>query len=188
MKRSLPNRQSGAVLFIALIMLLIITLLGIGSMREVDLETRITGNLMEQKRLQNAAESALREGERRITASNDMVACTSAQTTAPCYLGQAIDENYDFANALAYSGLDGITTLGRKARWYIRLVGGPYSAGNTGASANGASNALASAETAESGTSFYYEVNAQSYQDGDASNTCTSLTLCLTSTVTLLIK
>lgn len=188
MMHPLPHRQSGAVLFIALIMLLIITLLGIGSMREVILETRITGNLIEQKRLRNAAESALREGERRITASQSVDQCSVNQTTAPCYISEATDEAYAFANALAYSGYDGDTSLEREARWYIRLVGGPYTAGSTSASANGASNALASAETADSGTSFYYEVNAQSYQDGNASETCTSLTLCLTSTVTLLIE
>nr|WP_131175720.1 PilX N-terminal domain-containing pilus assembly protein [Pseudomonas sp. FRB 230] len=184
----LPHRQSGAVLFVALIMLLIITLLGIGSMREVVLETRITGNLLEQKRLQNAAESALREGERRITTGTNITQCNTKTTTAPCYISEATDLDYSFDKALAYSGLDGDTDLEREARWYLRLIGGPYTAGSTGASANGASNALASPETAQSGSTFYYEVNSQSYQDGNDSDTCTSATLCLTSTVTLLVE
>jgi len=189
MIHALPRRQSGAVLFIALIMLLIITLLGIGSMREVVLESRITGNLLEQKRLQNAAESALREGERRIIAKGTIEQCgADGQTKAPCYIDEASDADYAFAQALEYSGYDGNTTLERKARWYVRLIGGPYTAGSTGASANDASKALASAETADSGTTFYYEVNAQAYQNGNQRDTCTSLTLCLTSTVTLLIE
>lgn len=182
------NNQSGAVLFVALIMLLIITLLGIGSMREVILETRITGNLIEQKRLQNSAESALREGERRILNADSIEKCGNKQNTDPCYISEATDENYTFAKALTYSGLNGSTTLTRPARWYVRFIGGPYTAGSTGASANGASNALASAETAEAGTSFYYEVNAQAFKGDadDAPTTCTAATLCMTSTVTLL--
>lgn len=179
------NHQSGAVLFVALIMLLIITLLGIGSMREVILETRITGNLIEQKRLQNSAESALREGERRILNADSIEKCG---TTVPCYISEATDENYTFTKVVTYSGLDGKTTLTRPARWYVRFIGGPYTAGSTSASANGASNALASAETAEAGTSFYYEVNAQAFKGDadDAPTTCTAATLCMTSTVTLL--
>jgi type IV pilus assembly protein PilX len=181
------RREAGAVLFIALIMLLIITLLGIGSMREVVLESRITGNLIEQKRLQSAAESALREAERRITSASSIVVC-SESSTFPCYTATADDEAYDFSSTTTYSGLDGDTTLDRDARWYIRLIGGPYTSGSTGASANGASNALAGTDTASSGSSFYYEVNAQAYKNGDDSDTCTSTTLCMTSTVTLLIK
>lgn len=188
MIHAFPRHQSGAVLFVALIMLLVITLLGVSSMREVILETRITGNLVEQKRLQNAAESALREGERLITSSSTIVQCSGNQTRDPCYISEATDEGYSFDKALAYSGLDGNTTLERDARWYVRLIGGPYTAGSTSASANGASNALASAETAQSGTTFYYEVNAQSYKDGNEGDTCGSLTLCLASTVTLLIE
>ncbi len=188
MNYSLPRNQSGAVLFIALIMLLIITVLGIGSMSEVTLESRITGNLLEQKRLLNAAESALREGERRISASTNVDQCSDNTTTAPCYISNATDLDYSFDRALDYSGLDGNTTLEREARWYVRLIGGPYTVGGTGASANGASNALASPETAQAGTTFYYEINSQSYQDGNASDTCTSGTLCLTSTLTLLVE
>lgn len=182
------NQQSGAVMFVALIMLLIITLLGIGSMREVILETRITGNLIEQKRLQNSAESALREGERRIVKADSIEKCGTKQNIDPCYISEATDEDYTFTKALTYSGLDGDTELTRPARWYVRFIGGPYTAGSTSASANGASNALASAETAEAGTSFYYEVNAQAFKgdEDDAPAACTAVTLCMTSTVTLL--
>ena len=42
-----PKQQRGAVLFIALIMLLVITVLAVSSMREVTLEARITGNFLE---------------------------------------------------------------------------------------------------------------------------------------------
>ncbi|WP_437881812.1 pilus assembly PilX family protein [Pseudomonas sp. LRF_L74] len=182
-----PGQQQGTVLFIALVMLLVITLLGISSMREVMLESRITGNLIEQKKLSGSAESALREAERRITNDKSVTDCAES-STSPCYDGEATDENYTFADATAYSGLDGDTELDRQARWYIRLIGGPYTAGSTGASANGASNALAGTDEASSGSSFYYEVNAQSYKEGEDSDTCLSTSLCLTSTVTLFIQ
>ncbi|WP_279870722.1 pilus assembly PilX family protein [Ectopseudomonas oleovorans] len=181
------QHQHGAVLVIALVMLLIITLLGIGSMREVMLESRITGNLIEQKRLHNAAESAQREAERRIGAAAAIEDCLQV-SDIPCYLGKAEDYDYDFNDAEDYKGLSNDTTLEREARWYIRFIGGPFNAGGGGTNdAGNAGGALAGIDTAESGSSFFYEVNAQAYKDGDASDTCTAATLCLTST-TLLIK
>lgn len=182
------HRQRGAVLVVALVMLLIITLLGIGSMREVVLESRITGNLIEQKKLHYTAESAQREAERRIANASSIEDC-SVNNATPCYIGNADDYDYDFSSAVTYSGLDGDTTQERDARWYIRFIGGPYTSGGGGSNDDGSSGAaLAGPDTAESGSSFFYEVNAQSYKDGDESDTCTSATLCLTSTILLLIK
>ncbi|HBZ94750.1 MAG TPA: pilus assembly protein PilX [Pseudomonas sp.] len=183
------HHQRGAVLVIALVMLLIITLLGIGSMREVMLESRITGNLIEQKKLRNAAESAQREAERRIGSAEAIEDC-GVDSSIPCYHGKADDYDYDFSAAESYSGLDGVTVQEREARWYIRFIGGPY--GPSGGGINDAGNAggaVAGIETAESGSSFFYEVNAQAYKGGDEGEegTCIASTLCLTST-TLLIK
>lgn len=62
-----PRHQAGATLLVAIMMLLIITLLALSSMRGVSLESRITGNLKQQKMLMNAAEAALRMGETSIT-------------------------------------------------------------------------------------------------------------------------
>ncbi|OEC35594.1 type IV pilus assembly protein PilX [Pseudomonas cuatrocienegasensis] len=57
------QKQRGAVLFIALIMLLVLTLLAINSMRGVTLETRITANRAQETKLINVADAALREAE-----------------------------------------------------------------------------------------------------------------------------
>lgn len=181
------HRQHGAVLVIALVMLLIVTLLGVGSMREVALESRITGNLIEQKKLRNAAESAQREAERRIGRAATMEDC-SVDNNIPCYQGKANDYDYSFSAAEDYKGLSDDSTLERDARWYIRFIGGPFNAGGGGTNDGGnAGGALAGIDTAESGSSFFYEVNAQAFKDGDESDSCTDATLCLTST-TLLIK
>src|SRR5690625_2727267 len=60
------RRQQGAVLMVALIMLLVITLIAIGTMRNTTLETRLTGARVENTRLQNMVDAALREVEFRF--------------------------------------------------------------------------------------------------------------------------
>jgi len=64
------NAQSGAVLLIALIMLLVLSLLAVGSMRGVTLESRITANRAHDIQLSNIADSALREAEFRFYGPN----------------------------------------------------------------------------------------------------------------------
>ncbi|MCY1426368.1 hypothetical protein D3C76_1008310 [compost metagenome] len=90
---STRRHQTGASLFIALIILLLITVLALSSIREVTLESRITGNLVDQQRLANAAEAGLRDGEYgmtdRITPLEPTSACTAAtegRAPAPCLL------------------------------------------------------------------------------------------------------
>lgn len=68
MKSCSRRHQGGAVLLVALIMLLLLTLLAVTSLRETTLQNRLGGNVSEQKRAYNAAESALREAERRLGA------------------------------------------------------------------------------------------------------------------------
>ena len=60
------QKQQGAVLIIALVMLLVLTVLAVTNMRGVTLESRITANRIETSRLQNLADAALREGEFRF--------------------------------------------------------------------------------------------------------------------------
>lgn len=62
------SSQRGVVLLVALIMLLLLTLLALSSMRSSTLQNRLGGSVSEQKRAYNAADSALREGERRVNA------------------------------------------------------------------------------------------------------------------------
>lgn len=66
MKNFKPKRQQGAVLVIALVMLLVLTVLAVSNMRGVALESRITANRVETERLQSLADAALREGEFRF--------------------------------------------------------------------------------------------------------------------------
>lgn len=60
------QKQQGAVLIIALVMLLVLTVLAVSNMRGVVLESRITASRAETLRLDNVADAALREGEFRF--------------------------------------------------------------------------------------------------------------------------
>lgn len=60
---SARHSQNGAVLVVALVMLLVLTLLAVGSMRGTTLESRITANRAHDTQQQNAADAALREAE-----------------------------------------------------------------------------------------------------------------------------
>ncbi len=60
------SRQNGAVLLIALVMLLVLTVLAVSTMRGVAMESRLTGNRAFTAQLQNSAEAALREAEFRF--------------------------------------------------------------------------------------------------------------------------
>jgi type IV pilus assembly protein PilX len=57
------NRQSGAVLAISLIMLLLLTVIGVASMGNSGLEEKMAGNLRDRNLAFQAAETALRAGE-----------------------------------------------------------------------------------------------------------------------------
>lgn len=59
-------RQRGATLLIALVMLLLLSLLAASSMRQTLLQARSGGAALENTQAFNAAEAALREGERRL--------------------------------------------------------------------------------------------------------------------------
>ncbi|WP_293373920.1 PilX N-terminal domain-containing pilus assembly protein [Nevskia sp.] len=58
-----PRAQQGVVLLIGLIILLLLSLLAIGSIRSTTLEERMTGNSQDQQIAFQVAEAALREAE-----------------------------------------------------------------------------------------------------------------------------
>lgn len=59
-----PRRQDGAILFLALILLLVMTLLILASIRGTVMQERMASNLYDRSLAFQAAEAALREGER----------------------------------------------------------------------------------------------------------------------------
>jgi type IV pilus assembly protein PilX len=69
MTPALPH-QSGAVLPISLIMVLLLTMIGVTGMQTTSLEEKMAGNSRERNLAFQAAESALREGENFLTAAS----------------------------------------------------------------------------------------------------------------------
>ncbi|MBE9525648.1 MAG: hypothetical protein IME94_01615 [Proteobacteria bacterium] len=62
--KNLIQRQQGAVLFISLIMLLLLTIIGVSSMKGTLMEEKMAGNLRDHTLAFEAAESALRDAEK----------------------------------------------------------------------------------------------------------------------------
>ena len=61
---AIPRRQKGVALVVALVLLLVVTVLGLASMRGTVLQERMTANTYDRSLAFQAAEAALREGER----------------------------------------------------------------------------------------------------------------------------
>jgi type IV pilus assembly protein PilX len=61
------NQQTGAVLFISLIMLLLITLIGTTAIQTTTLDEKVTANLRNENMAFQAAETTLRQGERALS-------------------------------------------------------------------------------------------------------------------------
>jgi len=57
------QRQRGAVLIVGLVMLLLLTMIGLASIRGSDLQERMAGNMRDRNLAFQSAEAALREGE-----------------------------------------------------------------------------------------------------------------------------
>lgn len=64
--RVCPGAQRGAVLVVALVMLLLLTIIGMASMRGTALQENMAGNLRENNLSLQAAEAALRKGEETV--------------------------------------------------------------------------------------------------------------------------
>ncbi|MCQ4318306.1 pilus assembly protein PilX [Stutzerimonas zhaodongensis] len=60
------SKQRGAVLLVALIMLLLLTVLGAAAMRDTNLQERMAGNMRDQSLAFQAAEAALRFAEQEV--------------------------------------------------------------------------------------------------------------------------
>jgi type IV pilus assembly protein PilX len=78
------GKQSGAVLFVGLILLVMLTLLGITALQVSTLEERMAGNSRDRNLAFQAAESALRDAERDIQGVKiDGTAATTVRTNGP---------------------------------------------------------------------------------------------------------
>ncbi len=77
------RNQNGAVLIVALVMLLLLTIIGISSMRGTSMQERMAGNLRDQSQAFQAAETSLRRGE--LAVRNMSITTIQNLTTAPSW-------------------------------------------------------------------------------------------------------
>lgn len=128
------TKQSGAVLFISLIILLIMTLLGITGMQTTILEEKMAGNYRDQTIAFQAAESTLRDAEKDIRSSriSGLTGMTSTCTSGLCYNGgndipNIWDDSAKVANAVDYGTHTGIGNLpGVTSQPKYLIVGVPF--------------------------------------------------------------
>lgn len=133
MMNGFQRQQRGVALVVALVFLLILTMLAVTNMREVSLETRITGNLVDEKRLFNSAEAGLKDGEFRTIGTlrkipgeysieaalvplNALQSCAST-AKQPCLLKRDPTFEQDFAQLQNYSP-DDVSALEDNVDWY----------------------------------------------------------------------
>ncbi|MEH6671143.1 pilus assembly PilX family protein [Halopseudomonas sp.] len=133
-KRNMRAQQKGVSLVIALVFLLILTALAVTNMREVALESRITGNLVDEKRLFNSAEAGLKDGEFRTIGTLKKIPgqysveaalkplnaegnCNGVAATEPCLIKRKPSYDQSFDSAQVYSP-DDTSTLEDTVTWY----------------------------------------------------------------------
>jgi type IV pilus assembly protein PilX len=81
-----PRKQRGVALLVVLMLLLIMTLLGLASLRGSIMEERMSANLFDRGLMFQAAEAALRQGEDFAATTKPAqydAACTNGLCTAP---------------------------------------------------------------------------------------------------------
>ena len=119
-RNGIPAQQRGAALMVVLILLLVMTLLGLASLRGTLMEERMSAALFDRGLSFQAAEAALREGEARVAATGragfpavDTGLCngnlcdmpTAAQLGTGTYVARADRDGAHWAAAAAVGAL-----------------------------------------------------------------------------------
>lgn len=161
------NKEQGASLFVALIMLLILTTLAVSSMRGVVLEGRITANRTEQLRLDNQSDSATRAAGNLIAGKPTVLMLCADQEPQPCLKGNTLPTDYSVTDAW-FSDYDGSGVGGTKpakglySGWYLNTAPAGEAEGQTNNPEYG--NRMRGIGT------FYYEANAYAQSEKDSEN------------------
>ncbi|MEN0107970.1 MAG: PilX N-terminal domain-containing pilus assembly protein [Pseudomonas sp.] len=166
--------QRGAALLVALVMLLLLTLVATASLRDSTLHNRLSSVGAERQRAANAAESALREGERRLQVlgnagnvdSGNADCATSISALAGLVSNLCVLSSDLFADSAAagkdwwsaktyatdYSGSDGSSSFSSNPRWNAAYIG---------------TSTYDYAALMEGRGTFYYRVSAEAKADGE---------------------
>lgn len=123
------HKQQGAVLIISLIMLVLLTLIGMGAMRSTTMEERMAGNMRDKQVAFYAAEAALREGERffenliSIGAFNGSAGKLTLADDEPDYWDSS---TWSAGNSIEYSS-SAISNVSKQPRYIVKYAGNSVS-------------------------------------------------------------
>ncbi len=118
------RQQRGAVLIVSLIMLLVMTLLGVSSMKGSAMEEKMTRNLHDKNLAFQAAEAALRAAEQDI--QDNIIATNTFDTDGSdghydrSRLRIWEDIGWTASDSLEYDGFDGSYRVGSPPRYVIQ--------------------------------------------------------------------
>lgn len=124
----LPRRQRGVALLVVLMLLLVMTLLGLASLRGSIMEERMSANLFDRSLMFQAAESALRQGEdfaATTTPGQYTAACTNGLCTAPSTTADVTFTNRWLLDNPPYKATSTVTsgTLSVTPGYFIEYMG-----------------------------------------------------------------
>ncbi|GAA6130996.1 pilus assembly PilX family protein [Halopseudomonas sabulinigri] len=120
----LRSRQSGAALLVALIMLLVVTMIGLASIRSTTLNEKMSSNMYDRSLSYQGAEAALRAGEAAIEADQTLGRdCTNANTNCPSIPTNTFTNNTDGWATVAADYRVNSAKLGSTPQYYIEKMG-----------------------------------------------------------------
>ncbi len=122
------SQQSGVVLMVSLVMLLMLSIIGVSGSQVTTLEEKMAGNSLDQNIAFQAAEAALREGE--LVIKNSITANKSNFTTSPVNanglhlttegLDYKADTSWAAAESVAFA--TAIPSVSAQPRYYIEYI------------------------------------------------------------------
>ncbi|MEO5378646.1 MAG: PilX N-terminal domain-containing pilus assembly protein [Magnetococcus sp. DMHC-6] len=133
------SKERGSVLIISIVLLLILTLLALGSMKDSVMEERMAGSFRDQNLAFQAAESALRNGEAFIetlaTTSDFNILCTQGLCSKEATPDPFQPNQWGSGFSKSYSGT--IAGVSDPPRYYIQVIGAIQESSGTEINLNG---------------------------------------------------
>jgi type IV pilus assembly protein PilX len=130
--------QSGAVLVVSLIMLLLLTLIGVTAMQSTSLEEKMAGNMRDRSIAFQAAEAALRQGEAIAEAQSKLFPINNGLTGTSCPTVAPLVDNCTCPTACSAAWTSVLVSLGTAAgnapQYFVEYLGSSFHCSDGGAS------------------------------------------------------
>ena len=123
------NKQQGSALIVSLSILLVLTVLGVSSMRTISLEEKMAGNSRDYQVAFESAEAALRQAEIYLDGVANLADFSANGGIGGYYLASGnnpeawtIENNWTTAHALSVTDYDGNNEVSTQPRYIIQVV------------------------------------------------------------------